>query len=179
MKTVVVYESHYGNTAAVAQAIAAGIGEGVTVLTTDEATAPALEGVDLIVAGAPVMVLRLPTDKVLAQMATDPKRVGADLSHPSMRDWLDRLPRGQGWSAAFETRLRWSPGGATGAIEKGLEAAGAPAPRTVRGRETAGRGALGRSARPSVGRPVRGRSGGSARDEPPFGPSPDGRSSLR
>jgi len=124
MKTVVVYESHYGNTAAVARAIAAGIGEGATAMTTDEADEAAMEAVDLIVAGAPLMALRLPTDKVLAQMATDPKRVGADMSHRSMRDWLDLMPRGHGRGAAFETKLRWSPGGATAAIEKGLEAAG-------------------------------------------------------
>jgi flavorubredoxin len=124
MKSVVVYESHYGNTAAVAEAIAAGIGEGAAALTTDEATEAALEGVDLIVAGAPVMVLQLPTDKVLASMANDPKRAGADISHRSMRDWLDLMPRGRGHGAAFETKLRWSPGGATGAIEKGLQAAG-------------------------------------------------------
>ena len=124
MKTVVVYESHFGNTAAVARAIAEGIGEGAVALTTDEATDAAFEGVDLVVAGAPVMAFRLPTDAMLDRMATDPKRAGADLSHRSMRDWLDLMPRGRGRGAAFETRLRWSPGGATGAIEKGLEAAG-------------------------------------------------------
>jgi hypothetical protein len=124
MKTVVVYESHYGNTAAVARAIAAGVGEGATAMTTDEANETALDGVDLIVAGAPLMALRLPTDKILAQMTTDPKRAGADMSHRSMRDWLDLMPRGHGRGAAFETRFRWSPGGATGAIETGLEAAG-------------------------------------------------------
>lgn len=124
MKTIVVYESHYGNTAAVARAIAEGIGEGATALTTDEATDAAFEGVDLVVAGAPVMALRLPTDAVLSRMEADPKRAGADMSHRSMRDWLDVIPRGHGHGAAFETKLRWSPGGATGAIEKGLEAAG-------------------------------------------------------
>ena len=41
-----------------------------------------------------------------------------------MRGWLARLPEGKGHAAAFETRLRWSPGGATGAIERGLEKAG-------------------------------------------------------
>jgi Flavodoxin domain len=126
MKTIVVYESHYGNTAAVARAIAEGIGEGATALTTDEATDAAFEGVDLVVAGAPVMALRLPTDAVLSRMETDPKRAGADMSHRSMRDWLDLMPRGRGHGAAFETKLRWSPGGATSAIEKGLEAAGYP-----------------------------------------------------
>jgi hypothetical protein len=122
MKTVVVYESHWGNTAAVARAIADGIGEGAVALTTDEATDEALEGADLIVAGAPVMAFRLPTDAILGRMATDEHH--PDLSHPSMRDWLDLMPRGGGRSAAFETRLWWSPGGATGAIEKGLAAAG-------------------------------------------------------
>jgi len=124
MKTVVVYESHWGNTAAIARAIADGIGEGAVALTTDEATEAALEGVDLIVAGAPVMAFRLPTDAILGRMAADEHHPGADLSHASMREWLDLMPRGRGRGAAFETRLWWSPGGATGAIEKGLATAG-------------------------------------------------------
>jgi hypothetical protein len=47
-----------------------------------------------------------------------------DLSHPSMRSWLDALPKGHGRSAAFETRIWWSPGGATPGIIRGLERAG-------------------------------------------------------
>ena len=38
MKAVVVYESHWGNTAAVARAVAEGLGHGARALTTDEAT---------------------------------------------------------------------------------------------------------------------------------------------
>ena len=41
-----------------------------------------------------------------------------------MRTWLAGLPGGRGAGAAFETKLRWSPGGATAAIEHGLGAAG-------------------------------------------------------
>jgi hypothetical protein len=41
-----------------------------------------------------------------------------------MRAWLGSLPNGRGRSAQFETGLRWSPGGATGAITKKLESAG-------------------------------------------------------
>ncbi len=41
-----------------------------------------------------------------------------------MRAWLAGLPHGTGRAAAFETRYRWSPGGATGTIEEGLRAAG-------------------------------------------------------
>jgi hypothetical protein len=43
-----------------------------------------------------------------------------DLSHPSLRSWLEALPAGHGRSAAFETRIWWSPRGATGSIEKRL-----------------------------------------------------------
>ena len=42
MKAIVVYESHWGNTAAVARAIAAGIGPEAQALSTAEATAEVL-----------------------------------------------------------------------------------------------------------------------------------------
>jgi hypothetical protein len=125
MKAIVVYESHWGNTAAIADAIAAGIGPGAIVLTTDEATGAALAGADLVVAGAPLMALRLPTERTLLGIADDRKAPRPpDVSHGSMRSWLGRLPAGTGRGAAFETRVRWSPGGATGAIERGLQDAG-------------------------------------------------------
>lgn len=87
MKAVVVYESLWGNTAAIAQAVAEGLGDG---------------------AGA----------------ATPKPPKPADLSHPSMRSWLAALPAGKGRSAAFETRIWWSPGSAAKTILTGLEAAG-------------------------------------------------------
>jgi hypothetical protein len=124
MKAVVVYESHWGNTAAVAQAIADGLGQQARALPTDEAIGPAIADADLIVAGAPVMAFRLPTEKILENMANDASEPPPDLSHPSMRSWLERLPKGKGRGAAFETRVWWSPGGATGAIERGLKTAG-------------------------------------------------------
>ena len=142
MKSVVVYESHWGNTAAIADAIAAGIGPGAVALTTDEATGAALDGADLVVAGAPVMGLRLPTERALVGMAGDRKAPREpDMSHPSMRSWLDRLPAGSGRGSAFETGLRWSPGGATGAIEHGLQAAGYG--RMAKGRRFIVKGAYG------------------------------------
>ncbi len=128
MNAVVVYESHWGNTAAVARAIAAGIGPDVRALTTDEASTEALTDVDLVVAGAPVIAFRLASDKMLEDMLDQSGKAPSppDLSHPSMRSWLDRLPRGQGRSAAFETRVWWSPRGATSDIERRLEGAGYP-----------------------------------------------------
>jgi len=126
MKAVVVYESLWGNTAAIARAIAEGIGPEARALSTAEAVGDALAGADLIVAGAPLLAFRLPTEQIRQQQAASPGKAPrpADLSHPSMRSWLAALPAGKGRSAAFETAFRWSPGSARGAIVRGLEGAG-------------------------------------------------------
>ena len=125
MNAVVVYESHWGNTAAVARAIAEGIGPGTRALTTDEATPAVLADAVLLVAGAPVIAFGLPRESVRRQLAGDIKApTPADVSHPLMRAWLEALPAARGWGAAFETRIWWSPRGATGAIESRLRGAG-------------------------------------------------------
>ncbi len=125
MKAVVVYESHWGNTEAVARAIADGIGPGAEALHTDEATGLAIEDVDLIVAGAPVIAFALPREGVEKQLASDIKAPRpADVSHPLLRAWLEALPIGRGWAATFETRVWWSLRGATGTIESKLGKAG-------------------------------------------------------
>lgn len=126
MKAVIVYESHWGNTAAVARAIAEGIGPDTRVLSTVEATGDAVVGVDLIVAGSPLLSFSLPTEAMLKGMATNAAKdpTPPDLSHPSMRAWLETLPAGSGRAAAFETRIWWSPGSAAKAILKRLEALG-------------------------------------------------------
>jgi hypothetical protein len=126
VKAVVVYESHWGNTAAIARAIAEGLGPGSQALLTQDASAAALADVQLVVAGAPVLGFRLPSDTFLASIANNPGNspARADFTSPSLRSWLERLPVGSGRSAAFETRIWWSPGGATGAIVTELERAG-------------------------------------------------------
>ena len=126
MKAVVVYESHWGNTEAVARAVAEGIGPEAHALTTDEASGTALDGVDVIVAGAPVMAFGLPSDRAIAGLEESGRTAPRppDLSHPSLRAWLSGLPKGYGLGAAFETRIWWSPRGATGTIERELAKAG-------------------------------------------------------
>jgi hypothetical protein len=130
MRAIVVFESHWGNTAAVARAIAEGLGSEAKALTTTEATPDVVAAADLVVAGAPIMAFGLPSDSMVANAAKDPKApVPADVSHPSLRRWLSELPLVDGSAelhraAAFETKLRWSPGGATGAIEGKLRRAG-------------------------------------------------------
>jgi hypothetical protein len=137
MKVVVVYESLWGNTAAIARAIAEGLGQGALALSTAEASGKTIAGADLLVAGAPVLGFRLPDENMRENIRLNPGKAPApaDLSHPSMRSWLAGLPKGNGRSAAFETRLWWSPGGATAAILRGLQAAGylplAPARRFI------------------------------------------------
>jgi hypothetical protein len=126
MKTLVVYESLWGNTAAVARAIAEGAGPEARALTTDEATPDVIAEAELIVAGAPVIAFGLPSERMLGSLATSQRDAPTppDLSHPSMRSWLAALPHGRGRAAAFDTRLRWSPRGANGSIVDGLERAG-------------------------------------------------------
>jgi hypothetical protein len=126
MKAVVVYESHWGNTEAIARAVAAGFGPEAEALTTDQASGAALIGVDLIVAGGPLIAFSLPSNEARDGIAAEAAKAPTppDLSHPMLSAWLDSLPRGHGRSASFETRMRWSPGGATGAIDRCLEAAG-------------------------------------------------------
>jgi hypothetical protein len=94
MKAVVVYESLWGNTAAVAHAIADGIGPDTRAVTTDAASGDMIAGADLIVAGAPVLAFSLPTDAMRDSVAKSEADAPTppDLAHPSMRSWLDSLP---------------------------------------------------------------------------------------
>jgi hypothetical protein len=128
MEAIVVYESVWGNTAAVAQAIAEGLGPDVRAYPTDEVPPDAVASADLIVAGSPVFAFRLPTEGIRQRILRDEADASSppDLSHPSLRSWLDGLPPGHGRSAAFETRIWWSPRGATGTIEKRLARLGYP-----------------------------------------------------
>jgi hypothetical protein len=126
MKAVVVYESLWGNTAALARAIAEGIGHKTPALCTGEATAKVLAGVDLLVAGSPMLTNLLSNEairqKIGANWEGDPSP--PDLSHPSLRTWLKSVPRGKGRSAAFETCIWLSFGQAAAATLSRLEKAG-------------------------------------------------------
>jgi flavodoxin-like protein len=126
MHALVVYESLWGNTAAVARAIADGLGDEAEAMTPDQVSNAMVEGADLIVAGAPVFGFSLPTEKLRDAISRDEADAPTppDLSHPSLRSWLDSIPPGHARAAAFETRIWWSPRGATGDIEKKFASAG-------------------------------------------------------
>jgi hypothetical protein len=129
MKAVVVYESHWGNTAAVANAIAEGIGSGTRVMPTSQARPEALQEIDLLVVGAPVIGFRLSTPEALEGMRAKRSKNPPDVSHPPVRSWLDSLAGATSAPApalvaAFDTRVRGPFGNAAPAILEGLEKAG-------------------------------------------------------
>lgn len=126
MKAVVVYESLWGNTAAVACAVADGLGEGAVALPTSEATPDAVAGADLIVAGGPVFAFHLSSERTRADIRyhPEPGSPAPDLTRPSIREWLNSLPRGSAGFAAFDTEVRGPFGKGAPTIAKELAAKG-------------------------------------------------------
>ena len=115
MRAVVVYESMYGNTHAIANCIAEGLRDkacDVTVVPVGQATDELLAPPDLLVVGGPTHVHTLPrpsTRKAAAEAAAKP---GSGLSlepgavGPGLREWLYELRPGDGAvAAAFDTRM--------------------------------------------------------------------------
>lgn len=126
MRAVVVYESLWGNTAAVARAIAEGLGPEASALSTAEATPAVVADAALIVAGGPVLAFHLSEDRMREEVRAHPQP-GApepDLSHPSLRAWLDALPVGEASCAAFDTEVRGPFGKGAPTIARELEAKG-------------------------------------------------------
>ncbi len=128
VKAVVVYQSLWGSTAAIAHAIGEGLGKGAVVKSTTEATANILKGADLIVAGAPIHAFGLPSESTVRSAQSKPigpSKVAPNVSHQLMRTWLRELPPGSAKVAAFDTRVSGplGHGGAT-KIMKALKKAG-------------------------------------------------------
>lgn len=126
MKAVVVYESLWGNTAAVAGAIAQGLGPEAKAVSTAQASAEELAGADLVVAGGPVFGFQLSSER-MRQSIRDRPESGApapDLSGPPLRAWLEALPPGIGKCAAFDTRVRGPFGKGAPTVAEGLQAKG-------------------------------------------------------
>ena len=116
MRAIVVYESVYGNTRAIAEAIADGLG--APAITTEEAPADA-GGADLLVVGGPTHVHGVASARTLQAGAGE-----SELHGPALREWLDALARAFGApAAAFDTRLdkaQWLTGAASRGLAKRL-----------------------------------------------------------
>jgi len=125
---MVVYESLWGNTAAIAHAIADGLGAGTRVGTTGDISPSVAANASLLVLGAPVHAMSLPTARSLASVASRSTRPGemlADVDHPLMRKWVAELPYGDAPAAAFDTRISGLLGrGGSSSIARLLKARG-------------------------------------------------------
>lgn len=112
MKAVVIYESMFGNTHLVAEAIGAGL-KGVyevTVTPCQSVDAQAVGEADLVVVGAPTHahgLTRPATRRAAAETANKDAAVSLDGSAggPGVREWLDSLGTLPVNAAAFDTRF--------------------------------------------------------------------------
>lgn len=129
MRAVIVYESMYGNTHLIADAIAEGMGSGneVTVIPVSAATRNLLHSADLVVAGGPTHVhgiSRASTRKAAVEQAGKPADqlvldASATADGPGLRDWFSSLGRISARGAAFDTRIA-GPAIVMGQASKGI-----------------------------------------------------------
>jgi Flavodoxin len=115
VRIAVIYESIYGNTGAIAEAIADGLRVHGDV-TLEPADDQAFMDVDLLVVGAPTHAHGLPTAmtrrgvEAAAQAAEEKGQPLESGPTPAVRSFVDRLQKGTGRSAAcFDTRFDKSP----------------------------------------------------------------------
>ena len=127
MRAVVVYESMYGNTHLVADAIGAGLSTvfDVSVVPVAEASPVVLAGADLVVVGGPTHVhgmSRASTRKAAVEAGSKPAgglTVEPDALAPGLREWFGSLGRYPVKAAAFDTRVH-GPAALTGRASKGV-----------------------------------------------------------
>lgn len=135
MKAVIVYESMFGATREVAQAIAAGLLSAasvatVTVINVNQASETIAAGADLLIVGGPTHVhgMSRPESRAEAvKWADDPERtltLEPEAPGTGVREWLESLAESTGArGAAFDTRAdfpRILSGAASNAIHKAL-----------------------------------------------------------
>jgi hypothetical protein len=124
MKVLVIYESMYGNTAAVASAIADGIArsgvEAHARPVTEVRPTQAAEA-DLLILGGPTHAHGMSRPSTRNTAAADNENAIAQPTvTPGLRDWIAGLPRGNGRpAAAFDTRID-KPVLLTGSAAKGI-----------------------------------------------------------
>jgi hypothetical protein len=117
MRALVVYESMYGNTHAVAISIAAGLGatHEVTLVPVTRATPELVAAADLVVVGGPTHMHGMSTAasrRMAAEAAAKEGSVVAmdpDADGPGIRGWLNGIGAGHGLAVAFDTRLSGAP----------------------------------------------------------------------
>lgn len=120
MRVSIVYESLFGNTREVAEAVARGVHTAapeaeVTCVAVPSAGTEVADA-DLLVLGAPTHALGMPSERtrkmwlrredVEAGRSRDGHELEPGAAGPALRDWLDSVPgHRSGRAAAFDTRL--------------------------------------------------------------------------
>jgi hypothetical protein len=120
MRALVVYESMFGNTRRIAEAIAAGLATCAHVDLEEVSSAPTeLAGdLDLLVVGGPTHAHGM-TRPGTRQAAADQASGTADPSRTGLRDWLEAIRTAPGLATAtFDTRFD-KPGWLTGSAARG------------------------------------------------------------
>jgi Flavodoxin len=127
MRAVVVYESMYGNTHLVADAIGTGLETAfdVWVVPVSQADPAVLDGAGLVVVGGPTHVhgmSRASTRKAAVEAVDKsaiPLELEPDAAGPGLREWFASLGHYPVKAAAFDTRMH-APAALTGRASKGV-----------------------------------------------------------
>jgi hypothetical protein len=128
VRAMIVYESMFGNTRDVADAVALGLrihGLDVSTVEVGQASVDLPDDLDLLVVGAPTHALslsRTQTRESAAEQAEGP----LVSTGPGVREWLERLPKDDGRRVAtFDTHVdKKIPGSASKAARKRLRRLG-------------------------------------------------------
>jgi hypothetical protein len=127
MQVLVVYESMFGSTRQIAEAIALGLSTRaeISVVKAAEATT-SLQDYDLIVVGGPTHAWSMswPSTRRSTPLRTEKPNSGLVLepganTEPGVREWLEDVRGAHGKTAAFDTRIN-SPVLFTGRASKGI-----------------------------------------------------------
>jgi hypothetical protein len=128
MRTVVIYESMFGNTRQIAEAIAQGIGSAGTVdlVRVTDAEAGVLDDADLVVVGGPTHAWGMSHAKTRQGTPNYAAKPGSALTlepgasnGPGVREWISSLGALHGRAAVFDTRLK-APAVFTGKASRGI-----------------------------------------------------------
>jgi len=128
MRAVVVYESMFGNTHLIADAIGAGLRSfgDVTVVPVEHATPDLVEQAELLVVGGPThghSMTRESTRQSAVDQAQKPDSdltLDPDAEGEGLREWFDALGSVDCAAAAFDTRVDLAPV-LTGRASKGIK----------------------------------------------------------
>ncbi len=129
MNALVVYESMYGNTAAIGEAIATALRSHALKVEAgpiSKIEASRASGFELLVVGGPTHAHGMSSKGTRKTAVEDKKNVYPEpTAVPGLRDWMNDLPAGSGRpAAAFDTRFdkpRFLTGSAAKAIARRLE----------------------------------------------------------